>query len=126
MSYNLSNNSEVQGSSWRWFDLSGVNCKNHLIRSSPIRNTDKSQMILKFTIGCWEWLSYYAILHHFIHFHYFDVITAFESVYKIIQVNSHVFCGLIDHRKMASLSPVGDIKMVFPISTSMQNTLTLK
>ena len=56
----------------------------------------------------------------------FDVITAFESVYKIIQVNSHVFCGLIDHRKMASLSPVGDIKMVFPISTSMQNTLTLK
>ena len=56
----------------------------------------------------------------------FDVITAFESVYKIIQVNSHVFCGLIDHRKMASLSPVGNIKMVFPISTSMQNTLTLK
>ena len=56
----------------------------------------------------------------------FDVITAFESVYKIIQVNSHVFCGLIDHRKMASLSPVGDIKMVFPISSSMQNTLTLK
>ena len=56
----------------------------------------------------------------------FDVITAFESVYKIIQVNSHVFCGLIDHRKMASLSPVGDIKMVFPISSSMQNTSTLK
>ena len=56
----------------------------------------------------------------------FDVITAFESVYKIIQVNSHVFCGLIDDRKMASLSPVGNIKMVFPISTSMQNTLTLK
>ena len=56
----------------------------------------------------------------------FDVITAFESVYKIIQVNSHVFCGLIDHRKMPSLSPVGNIKMVFPISTSMQNTLTLK
>ena len=56
----------------------------------------------------------------------FDVITAFESVYKVIQVNSHVFCGLIDHRKMASLSPVGNIKMVFPISTSMQNTLTLK
>ena len=80
-------------------------------------------MILKFTSGCWEWLSCYAILHHFIHF---DVITAFESVYKIIQVNSHVFCGLIDHRKMASLSPVGNIKMVFPISTSMQNTLTLK
>ena len=56
----------------------------------------------------------------------FDVITAFESVYKIIQVNSHVFCGLIDHRKMASLSPLGDIKMVFPISSSMQNTSTLK
>ena len=56
----------------------------------------------------------------------FDVITAFESVYKIIQVNSHVFCGLIDHRKMASLSPVGDTKMVFPISISMQNALTLK
>ena len=123
MSYNLSNNSEVQGSSWRWFDLSGVNCKNHLMRSTPIRNTDKSQMILKFTSGCWEWLSCFAILHHLIPF---DVITAFESVYKIIQVNSHVFCGLIDHRKMASLSPVGNIKMVFPISTSMQNTLTLK
>ena len=56
----------------------------------------------------------------------FDVITAFESVYKIIQVNSHVFCGLIDHRKMASFSPVGDIKIVSSISTSMQNTLTLK
>ena len=56
----------------------------------------------------------------------FDVITAFESVYKIIQVNSHVFCGLIDHRKMAILSPVGDIKMVFPISSAMQNTSTRK
>ena len=80
-------------------------------------------MILKFTSGCWEWLSCFTILHHLIPF---DVITAFESVYKIIQVNSHVFCGLIDHRKMANLFPVGDIKMLFPISTSMQNTLTLK
>ena len=80
-------------------------------------------MILKFTSGCWEWLSCCAILHHLIPF---DVITAFESVYKLIQVNSHVFCGSDDHHKMASLSPVGDIKMVSPISTSMQNTLTLK
>ena len=93
------------------------------MKSTPIRNIDKSQMMLKFTSGCWEWLSCRAILHHLIHF---DVIAAFESVYKIIQVNSHVFCGLIDHRKMASLSPVGDIKIVSPISTSMQNTLTLK
>ena len=92
------------------------------MKSNPIRNIDKSQMILKFTSGCWEWLGC-AILHHFIHF---DVITAFESVYKIIQVNSDAFCGLDDHRKMASPSPVGDIKIVSPISTSMQNTLTFK
>ena len=56
----------------------------------------------------------------------FDVITAFESVYKIINVNAHVFCGSDDHRKMASPSPVGDIKIVSQISTSMQNTLTVK
>ena len=94
-----------------------------LSKAPPIRNTDKSQMILKLTSGCWEWLSCCAILHCFIHF---DVITAFESVYKIIRVNSHVFCGLIDHRKMVSLSPVGDIKIVSQISTSVQNTLTVK
>ena len=79
-------------------------------------------MILKFTSGFWEWLSYCAILHHFIHF---DVITAFESVFKIIH-HSHVFWGSIDHRKMASPSPVEDIKIVSQISTFMQNTLTLK
>jgi len=56
----------------------------------------------------------------------FDVITAFESVYKIIQVKAHVFCGSDDHRKMVSPSPVGDVKTVCPISTLMQNTLTLK
>ena len=34
--------------------------------------------------------------------------------------------GSDDHVEMAVPSPVGDIKMVSPISTSMLNTLTLK
>ena len=61
-------------------------------------------------------LCYWASIYTFS----FDVITAFESVYKIIKVNSHVFCGSDDHH------PVGDIKIVSQISTSMQNTLTVK